>query len=109
MRRPSTRALVLAGLAVSLVLAGVVSYYASSDPDGLSYVAERLGFNRTAGAHASDGSPLSGYAVRGVADGRLSRGVAGILGVGLVGVIAFGLMFALRRRGSGPRTPDGDD
>jgi hypothetical protein len=108
MRRPSTRALVLAGLAVSLVLAGVVSFYASSHPDGLSYVAERLGFGSAARPHNTDGSPLSGYAVRGVADGRLSRGLAGLLGVGLVAVLAFGLMFALRRRGSGPRTPNGD-
>ncbi len=32
------------GLAVSLLLAGVVSYYASSSPDGLEKVAEDIGF-----------------------------------------------------------------
>jgi cobalt/nickel transport system permease protein/cobalt/nickel transport protein len=108
MRPPSTRALVLAGLAVSLVLAGVVSLYASSHPDGLSYVAERLGFGSPAGAHRTDGSPLAGYAVRGISNDRLSGGLAGVLGVLLVAVLAFGLMYALRRRGSGTRTPKGD-
>jgi cobalt/nickel transport system permease protein/cobalt/nickel transport protein len=108
MRPPSTRALVLAGLAGSLVLAGVVSLYDSSHPDWLSYVAERLGFGSPAGAHRTDGSPLAGYAVRGISDDRLSGGLAGVLGVLLVAVLAFGLMYALRRRGSGTRTPKGD-
>ncbi len=98
MRRVRTRTLVLWGLAVSLVLAGVVSFYASSHPDGLEYVAHSLGFGSTAAPHASDGSPLAGYAVRGVSDGRLSGGLAGVIGVVLVGVIAFGLTHLLRRR-----------
>ena len=38
-RRISTKALVIAGLFVSLVLAGIVSAYASGHPDGLEYVA----------------------------------------------------------------------
>ncbi|MBD3784286.1 MAG: PDGLE domain-containing protein, partial [Micrococcales bacterium] len=33
--RVSTRRLVVVGLAVCLVIAGVVSFYASSHPDGL--------------------------------------------------------------------------
>ena len=98
MRRVSTRALVVTGLLVTLLLAGVVSFYASSHPDGLNYVAEKVGFSGTARPHASDGSPLSGYATRGVADHRLSRGVAGVTGVVVVGLLFGGLTWALRRR-----------
>ena len=102
MKRLTTRTLVLAGLGVSLVLAGIVSFYASSHPDGLEFVAGKLGFEGTAADHASAASPLADYAVRGVSDGRLSGGLAGVIGVALVGVLAFALMFALRRRGPQP-------
>ena len=98
MRKVSTRALVVTGLLVTLLLAGVVSFYASSHPDGLNYVAHKVGFSDTAQRHASDGSPLSGYATRGVSDQRLSRGVAGVVGVVVVGLIFGGLTWALRRR-----------
>lgn len=100
-RRASVRALVLAGLVISLVLAGVVSIYASARPDGLEFVAHELGFDTTAREHASGGSPLADYGVEGVEDPRLSSGLAGIIGVVLVGAIAFGLMHLLRRGRSG--------
>ena len=103
MRRVSTLALVVTGLLITLVLAGVVSFYASSHPDGLNYVAEKVGFSGTAQPHASDGSPLSGYATRGVSDQRLSRGVAGVVGVVVVGLLFGGLTWALRRRRSDER------
>ena len=38
----------VSGFVVSLFLAGVVSFYASSDPDGLEKVAEDIGFIETA-------------------------------------------------------------
>ena len=54
------------GLAVSLLLAGVVSYYASSSPDGLEKVAGDIGFIESAEDSAVAGSPLSDYGVSGV-------------------------------------------
>jgi hypothetical protein len=98
----STRRLLLAGLVVALVLAGVVSYYASGHPDGLNYVASKVGFSSTARPHASDGSPFAGYATRGVGDARLSGGLAGVVGVLVVGLVGGGLAWVLRRRGHGP-------
>lgn len=83
---------------VCLLLAGVVSYYASSRPDGLESVAQDKGFADTAGPHASDGSPFAGYATRGIDNARVSGGVAGIAGGALVFVIAGGLFLAVRRR-----------
>lgn len=98
MKRLSTRALILWGLAVSLLLAGVASYYASGRPDGLEFVAEQQGIAGQARPHASGGSPLADYGVSGVGNARLSVGLAGVAGVLLVAALAFGLMYALRRR-----------
>lgn len=97
--RVSTKRLVLIGLGVCLLLATVVSFWASSHPDGLEFVAHRLGFTDSAGRHASSDSPFAGYGTAGVEDARLSGGLAGLVGVLVVAVLAFGLMHLLRRRG----------
>ncbi|MCU0301999.1 MAG: PDGLE domain-containing protein [Candidatus Nanopelagicales bacterium] len=86
------------GLVVSLALAGIVSFYASSDPDGLEKVAEDIGFIESAQDSATAGSPLSDYAAVGVEDPRLSVGIAGVVGVLLTAAIAFGLFLWLGRR-----------
>jgi hypothetical protein len=93
---------VVAGLVVSLLVAGVLSTVASSHPDGLEYVAGRLGFADAAGPHTAADSPLADYAVRGV-EGPLSGGLAGVVGVLVVGLVAFGLVALLRRRSAGKR------
>lgn len=101
--RISLRTLVVAGLAVSLLLAVVVSFYASGHPDGLEFVAHQLGFDTDATDHGASGSPLADYGVRGVGNSRLSEGLAGLVGVVLVGLLAFGLTHLLRRRGGAGR------
>ena len=97
-RRVSTRTLLVLGVLVSLLLAGVVSFYASSHPDGLEFVAGEKGFLGSATDHASSGSPFAEYATRGVEDARLSGGIAGVVGVVVVGAVAGGLFMVLRRR-----------
>lgn len=103
----STRRLVGLGLVVSLLVAGVLSVYASSRPDGLESVAGTLGFDGTATASAATGSPLADYAVHGIGDPRLSGGLAGIVGALVVGLAMTGLVLLVRRRAAS-RT-DGDD
>ena len=90
----------VAGPRSGLVLAGVVSLWASGNPDGLEFVAERLGFIDSAGQHGAASSPFADYGTAGVDDPRLSGGLAGLVGVVVVAVIAFGLMHLLRRPGS---------
>jgi cobalt/nickel transport protein len=104
-----TRTLVLSGLLVALVLAGVVSVYASSHPDGLEYVAGRTGFLDTADDHAAGDGPFADYATKGVDDARLSGGLAGVVGTLVVLVIAGGIGFAVRRRGSSDDRQDSRD
>ncbi|MGB8019877.1 MAG: PDGLE domain-containing protein [Candidatus Nanopelagicales bacterium] len=87
------------GMAVSLLLAGVVSHYASRSPDGLEKVAADVGFLVSAQDSAAAGSPLAGYGVAGVADERISVGLAGAAGVLLTAALAFSLFMLLARRG----------
>ena len=89
--------LVAVGLVLSLVLAGGVSYYASSQPDGLEKVAGDVGFLDSAEESAVKDSPLAEYGVAGIENERLSGGLAGVIGVASTAAISFGLFYALRR------------
>ena len=81
--RVSTRAVVLGGLVVALVLAGVVSRFASSDPDGLTKVSEDQGFAGAGKQH----------------DGLLAYGGAsGVVGAVVVLAIVGVTVYLLRRR-----------
>lgn len=82
---------------VSIAVAGVLSYYASSSPDGLEKVAEDTGFLETAEDSAVSGSPLADYGVAGLDNERLSVGLSGIIGIFVTALIAFGV-FALAKR-----------
>lgn len=95
--RISTRALVGAGLAVSLVLAAVLSLFASANPDGLEYVAGSLGFDDAAQDSAVAGSPLADYGTSWIANEWLSGAFAAVVGLALTALIAFGLMRLLVR------------
>jgi cobalt/nickel transport system permease protein len=94
----------LAAGAVALVLAAVVSHYASSQPDGLERVAEDEGFLDAADDHDLADGPLADYGVEGVDDDRLSVGVAGVAGVAVTLALGAGL-FRLVRRPDGARRP----
>jgi hypothetical protein len=95
-----TRTLVLVGVVVALLVAGVASYYASSHPDGLEYVAEQAGFADSAEDSAAADSPLADYQVRGVENDALSGGLAGVAGALLVLVLVAGLTYLVRRKGA---------
>jgi cobalt/nickel transport protein len=71
----------LAGMLISLAVAGVLSFYASSDPDGLEKVAEDKGFLDTAKDPINEGSPLADYGIAGIESDRLSVGLSGVIGV----------------------------
>ena len=91
-----TRIFLLAGLAVTVVVAAVVSGFASGDPDGLERVAIDKEFESTAADHALDGSPLADYAVQGIDDERVSTGVAGVIGVAATLTVTVGLLYGVR-------------
>ncbi|SNR94456.1 cobalt/nickel transport protein [Geodermatophilus saharensis] len=106
-RRPvGRRAFWIAGLLLTLVVAGVVSHYASASPDGLEWAAGEAGFADTARDSAVAGSPLADYGVAGVDDARVSGGLAGVIGVAVTLLLAGGLALLLRRRGARTGTRD---
>jgi cobalt/nickel transport protein len=82
--RVSTKAVAAGLLLAALVLAGLVSRFASSDPDGLTKVSEDHGFAATGSTHHG---LLGGYS-----------GLTGILGVLVVLALAGGVTYAVRRR-----------
>ncbi|MFF9687340.1 energy-coupling factor ABC transporter permease [Streptomyces sp. NPDC014623] len=97
----STRKVWVTGLAAAFVLAGVVSFYASANPDGLEKVAADQGIDEKAREHDAAGSPLADYGVKDISDARLSGGIAGVIGVAATVVVGSGVFRVVRRR----RTP----
>jgi cobalt/nickel transport system permease protein len=86
------------GLLTALVLAGVVSFYASASPDGLEKVAADQGIDKNVREHAAANSPLADYGVKDVDNARLSGGLAGVIGVGVTVAVGSGVFWVLRRR-----------
>jgi cobalt/nickel transport protein len=114
----SKRVFLIAGLLVALLLAGVVSNFASGSPDGLDHAArEGCTFNAddeiTGGTcmaqqeqdHQLAGSPLADYGIRGIDNEFLSTGLSGVIGVLLTFAIGGGLFRLLRRRSPEPASP----
>ncbi|MGC4793443.1 PDGLE domain-containing protein [Micromonospora saelicesensis] len=115
------------GLLVALLLAGVVSNYASSHPDGLDSSLLKgctvdADDNIVGGScpaqqardHELADSPLADYGVRGVRNSFVSTGLSGVLGVLVTFAIGAGGFWLLRRRGGTPTdadsaTPTGSD
>lgn len=91
------------GLLVALLVAGVLSGFASGSPDGLERVSIDEGFDEAAQDHALADFPLADYAVEGVENGRLSTGLAGVIGVAITLAISAGLFYGIRLYGRARR------
>ncbi|MDT0545896.1 energy-coupling factor ABC transporter permease [Streptomyces lonegramiae] len=96
--RRSARRVWAVGVAAALLCAGVVSFYASANPDGLEKVAADNGIDKKTEDHAAQDSPLADYGVKDVTDARLSGGLAGVIGVGATLAVGSGLFVVVRRR-----------
>lgn len=105
----------LAGLVVALVLAGLVSPFASGSPDGLEHTllrgctlddeGEIVAGSCPAQAEEEHGladSPLADYAVRGLDHEGLATGLSGVVGVLITLAVAGGLFWLVRRRAPAP-------
>ncbi len=103
------RRFVVVGLLVAFLVAGFGSYYASSHPDGLNFVAEKAGFIDKEKASATSDGPFAGYSTKGIDNERLSGGVAGVAGAALVLLLMGGLTWVVRRRGAGAETDRPDE
>jgi cobalt/nickel transport system permease protein len=88
------RPFVLGGLGLTLLLAGIVSFFASSAPDGLESVAADQGFLGGATDHLFGSWALADYGEV----GGIPVGVAGVVGVGLTLLVGAGVAYAVRAR-----------
>ncbi len=95
----SGRRFFAAFLLVSVLVAGGLSYFASSHPDGLEFVAEKTGFLDEAEDSPAAASPLADYATRGVDNAWASGAIAGLAGLALTLGLGGGLFWVLRRKG----------
>jgi len=97
MTKKSIWTVIFVGLTISLIIAGVVSFYADSNPDGLERVAEDQGFIDNATDSANSDIFAADYGIAGVEDERLSVGLAGVLGVVVMVIVSFSLFWFLAR------------
>lgn len=101
---------ILSGLLVALLLAGVVSNFASGSPDGLDSAStkgctvadeEITGGScmaRNAKEHEWADSPLADYGLRGIDNSFVSTALAGVTGVLLTFAVGGGLFWLARSR-----------
>ena len=84
-------------LVVCLVIAAVLSPFASPWPDGLERVAEMLGFAARAEGPATVSAPIPDYVFPGITSEGLATAIAGLIGALLVFALLYGLGKALAR------------
>ncbi len=94
--RTATVWFIVGGVLVALLLAFVVSRYASGSPDGLERVAADKGIDTEVTDHALGDWPFADYSTRGIDDEGLGTGVAGVIGVGVTFAVAFGAVWLVR-------------
>ncbi|MBI4834238.1 MAG: PDGLE domain-containing protein [Planctomycetes bacterium] len=88
--------IIVIGLIVSLVLAILLSPFASSSPDGLEKVGEDKGFIEK--AHSFLTGLIPDYVFPGVSDEKIATAIAGGLGVLVVFGITYLLMLVISKR-----------
>jgi cobalt/nickel transport system permease protein len=87
--RPASDKSILIGGSLIAVLLAVLSPLASSNPDGLEWVAEQQGFLES--GRAALYNIIPDYSMPGVSDPALATIVAGIVGVIIVFAVAYGI------------------
>lgn len=91
------RRILITGALVAVVLAAVVSGFASSAPDGLERVAADHGIAAAEQPSVTAGSPLADYTLPGMGERTAAAG-AGLVGLAVTAAIGFGLFYLLKGR-----------
>jgi len=87
-------------LLVALIVAAVLSPFASSSPDGLEKVAEDLGFLHKGEGEPVLTAPVPDYAMPGVKNESVATAAAGIVGTLLTFGAGYGLAKLVKRKKS---------
>lgn len=86
-----TKKNIILGLLIAIALAVFISPFASSFPDGLEKVAERLGFIEKGEGEPLVSSPIPDYHFPGIKNEKIATAIAGTGGT----IIVFGLTYGL--------------
>ena len=89
---------VIISLVVAVFLAGIISMFASSHPDGLEKLAENLGFLEKGEGQPLVKSPIPDYELPGLENKKLATSIAGIAGTLVVFGLGYGLAAILKRK-----------
>ena len=89
---------ILFGLLAALLLALVLSPFASSFPDGLERIAQDKGFLEKGEGQPAMAAPVPGYAWPGIKSEKLATSTAGVMGTLLVFGAAYGFAALLKRK-----------
>ncbi len=100
MRDRRYRFLLVGLLAAAFLSIAVASQFASTDPDGLEFVAERQGFSDTAETHLVEDGPLAGYGENLAGSDGMNTAIAGLLGVAVTSILGYGVFWLVRRHAS---------
>jgi PDGLE domain len=104
-KRISTLAFILTGIATAVALVILLAPNANPNPDGLEKVAAEQGIDSEARDHALAVGPLADYRVSGVENRYVGTWVAGLAGVAVTFVLGAGLLFIVRRVRRAPASP----
>jgi len=103
----SMRGLIMALLAVTIMVGGFLTWFASTNPDGLEWALHKAGVGElqsTSNVHQSleavqeKAAPLPDYDLPDGAGSKIGKSVSGLVGSGLVLLVAGGLVLLLRYR-----------
>ena len=97
MNDSANRRIYLVGLVAAIAIAVVAAQFASSEPDGLEFVAEQEGFADTAEDHALGDSPLADYGEDLTGSSWVNTAIAGLLGVLVTLALGYGVFWLARR------------
>ena len=89
---------ILFGLIAAILLALILSPFASPWPDGLEKVAEDKGFLEKGEVEPAIPSPIPDYAWPGLKNEKLATSAAGIFGTLIVFGLGYGLAVLVRRK-----------
>jgi cobalt/nickel transport system permease protein len=107
-KRISTLAFILIGIAAAVVLVIFLAPNANPNPDGLEKVAAEKGIDTEVRDHALADTTFADYGVSGVDNRYVSTWMSGLLGLAVTFAIAAGIVYAVRRvRRPQPPPPTG--
>jgi hypothetical protein len=92
------RAWILTALVAALIVAGVISFWASAAPDGLEKTSAAAGILPPDKDSSALPAPLNNYQVAGLSNHFLSNALAGLAGALLVLVLVFSAGHLLARK-----------